>query len=615
VARPPKLQPSAALEFKRRLDRTEEDESAPTSLPSRRVMAELEECISSASRCCTENHQLECLTAEDPEFLGPYRLHGRVGTGGMGVVYLAESPEGRQVALKLIRAELTKDPAFRARFRREVVASQKVSGICTAKYIDAELDGPQPYVVTEYIEGGNLADYVADHGPLRNDQLVGLAVGLAEAVVAMHAAGVIHRDLKPSNVLMAPDGPKVVDFGIAQSVDGSTLTEVGLIVGSPSCMAPEQANGGRTTSATDVFAWGATVGFAATGRSPFGDGRPETVLYRVVHEEPDLRGIDPKLKPIVAATLAKDPTERPAADKLLVSVVQNTLSGSQAPGGNVASTTLVLDRTWRHGVAKAPSRWHRRKSRRKRAVWVGASIVVLVSMLVTVVVFAQPLISPKGVSIDALVTATGSGPQISSILSTAPPSDLLVAMVSTEFEQSIIVSGGGLAWTQVARYIGDATTAGQDIEVWTARAPRRHSRVTVISSMTGPSPWFQSLTVMAFGDAVGVGAIAKACYSVSACTSPSFTPRLSVTPTQTGSRIVGVGYDYSDHRARSVTRDQTLDQQAFDQTERATMWVQTFNSLTVARLPVSIGDTAAATDDWALVVFEVTPKQGSARNA
>ena len=555
---------------------------------------------------------MDYLTSDDPEFLGRYRLRGRVGTGGMGVVYLAESPRGLQVALKLIRVELTEDPAFRARFRQEVVASQKVSGICTAKYIDAELDGPQPYVVTEYIEGGNLADYVADRGPLHNDQLIGLAVGLAEAVVAMHAAGVIHRDLKPSNVLMAPDGPRVVDFGIAQSVDGSTLTDVGLIVGSPSCMAPEQAKGGRTTPATDVFAWGATVGFAATGRSPFGDGRPEAVLYRVVHEEPDLTGVDAKLRPIVAAALAKNPKERPAADKLLVSVLQNTVPGSPPPGGSTALANLMLDRTWRGSPVRVPYEGPRRNRRGKRAAWIGALILAVIPVLVAVFIISDPLSSPLGVRIDALVTVTGGGPQVSSVLRTARPSDLLVAMVSTEFEHSVIVSGGGLAWTQVARYIGTTTTAGQDIEVWTARAHGGHSHVTVSSSMTGPSPWLQSLTVMAFGDAVGVGAIAKGCYSFMGCTSSSFAPRLSVIPTQTGSRIIGVGYDYSDHRARSVTGDQTLDQQAFDATERATMWVQTFNSLTVARLPVTIGDTAAGADDWALVAFEVTPRQGSA---
>ena len=176
---------------------------------------------------------------------------------------------------------------------------QRVGGICTAKYLDADLESDHPYLVTEYVEGGNLADYVDTHGPLTGEQLVGLAVGLAEAVVAMHASGVIHRDLKPTNVLMAASGPKVVDFGISHAADGTALTQTGVVVGSPSWMAPEQAQGRETTPAVDVFSWGATVGFAATGRFPFGEGQPDAVIYRVVHEEPDLSGVDPKLLPMV----------------------------------------------------------------------------------------------------------------------------------------------------------------------------------------------------------------------------------------------------------------------------------------------------------------------------
>jgi serine/threonine protein kinase len=157
----------------------------------------------------------------------------------MGVVYLVSAPDGTQAALKLIRAELADDPAFRARFRREVEAGQRVGGVCNAKYIAAELDAERPYLVTEYVPGGNLADFVAANGPLPGDQAVSLAVGLAEALVAMSSVGVIHRDLKPSNVLMGSSGPKVVDFGIVHAADGTALTQTGLTVGSPSWMAPE----------------------------------------------------------------------------------------------------------------------------------------------------------------------------------------------------------------------------------------------------------------------------------------------------------------------------------------------------------------------------------------
>ena len=286
------------------------------------------------------------LRAADPRVVGPFQLLSRIGSGGMGVVYLAEDPAGHRVALKLVRPELADDPAFRARFRREVEAGQRVGGICTAKYIDADLESEHPYLVTEYVEAGNLADYVASQGPLADEQLIGLAVGLAEAIVAMHASGVIHRDLKPSNVLMAPSGPKVVDFGISHAADGTALTQTGVIVGSPSWMSPEQAQGGETTPAVDVFAWGATIAFAATGQFPFGEGRPDAVIYRVVHEEPDLSGVDPKLLPFVSAALTKNPSARPAADKLLVDVVKTAMAGELPPGGSVAMTTLVLDRTW-----------------------------------------------------------------------------------------------------------------------------------------------------------------------------------------------------------------------------------------------------------------------------
>lgn len=294
------------------------------------------------------------LHPSDPATIGPYRLLGRIGTGGMGIVFLVVGPDGSKAALKLIRAELADDPAFRARFRREVEAGQRVGGVCNAKYVAADLQAERPYLVTEYIPGGNLADFVAMHGPLTGDQPVSLAVGLAEALVAMSSVGVIHRDLKPSNVLMGATGPKVVDFGIAHAADGTALTQTGLTVGSPSWMAPEQAIGQSGSAASDVFSWGATVAFAATGRSPFGEGRPEAVLYRVVHEPPDLVGLDPRLEPMVRQALEKDPDRRPTADGLLLGLVRRAMAGVVPVGDSDAMTTAVLERTWRHGPPKVP---------------------------------------------------------------------------------------------------------------------------------------------------------------------------------------------------------------------------------------------------------------------
>jgi len=290
----------------------------------------------------------------------------------MGVVYLARDAAGNEVALKLIRDELAADPAFRARFAREVRAGQRVGGMCTARYVDADLDSLHPYLVTEYVAGGNLADFVAAQGPLEGERLVGLAVGLAEGLVAMGAAGVIHRDLKPSNVLMGERGPKLADFGISVAADGTSLTQTGAVMGSPSWMAPEQAQGQGCTSAADVFSWGATVAFAATGRQPFGEGRPEAVLYRVVHEEPDLEGVDRRLAPLIRAALSKDPARRPSTDSLLVDVIKSSMPGEPQPVNAVDEATEVVERTWIQPPAPKAV-----PSRLRQLALVAAAVVVI----------------------------------------------------------------------------------------------------------------------------------------------------------------------------------------------------------------------------------------------
>jgi serine/threonine protein kinase len=229
----------------------------------------------------------------------------------MGQVYLGRSPGARLVAVKVIHGELLLDPDFRARFTREVAAARRVSGMFTAQVLDADTDADMPWLATSFVRGPSLADAVARYGPLPAGAVLDLAAGLAEGLAAIHAAEVVHRDLKPTNVLLAEDGPVVIDFGIARAAESGSLTRTGLVVGSPGFMAPEQAEGREATPATDVFSLGAVLVFAGTARSPFGSGPAASLLYRVVHGEPDLDGLPPEVTALAARCLAKDPAEGP----------------------------------------------------------------------------------------------------------------------------------------------------------------------------------------------------------------------------------------------------------------------------------------------------------------
>jgi len=253
----------------------------------------------------------------DPQLIGPYRLRGRLGAGGMGRVYLGLSPGGRAVAVKVIRADLAQDAEFRARFRREVAVARTVSGLFTAPVIDADVDGPVPWLATAYVPGPSLADAVSQHGPLPAASVLALGRGLAEALSAIHAAGVVHRDLKPANVLLAGDGPRVIDFGISRAAEASALTHTGLVVGSPGFMSPEQAEGREVGPPSDVFSLGAVLAFAATGRGPFGSGSTPALVYRVVHSGPQLDLMPAEVRSLAARCLAKDPALRPTAAGLL----------------------------------------------------------------------------------------------------------------------------------------------------------------------------------------------------------------------------------------------------------------------------------------------------------
>ncbi|WP_377271020.1 serine/threonine-protein kinase [Peterkaempfera sp. SMS 1(5)a] len=253
----------------------------------------------------------------DPRKVGGYVLLGRLGAGGMGQVYLGRSPGGRTVAVKVIRPELCDDPGFRVRFRREVAAARAVSGGFTAPLVDADTEAERPWLATSYVAGPSLQEAVDHYGPFGGAAWRTLAAGLAEALVAVHAAGLVHRDLKPSNVLLAADGPRVIDFGIARAADATALTGTGHIIGSPGYMSPEQANGHAVGPASDVFSLGAVLAFAASGRGPFGDGPSPAVLYRVAHNEPALDGVPEELRPLLDGLLAKDPQTRPGPAEVL----------------------------------------------------------------------------------------------------------------------------------------------------------------------------------------------------------------------------------------------------------------------------------------------------------
>ncbi|MFD5134417.1 protein kinase domain-containing protein [Streptomyces olindensis] len=256
--------------------------------------------------------------AELPEYAGHYRLESCLGSGGMGVVHLARSTSGMKLAVKVVHAEFAKDPEFRGRFRQEVGAARRVSGAFTAPVVDADPEAGRPWMATLFIPGSTLAQEVKRNGPLAPAQLRRLMAGLAEALRDIHRVGVVHRDLKPSNVLLAEDGPKVIDFGISRPTDSELRTETGKLIGTPPFMAPEQFRRPREVGpAADVFALGSVMVHAATGRGPFDSDSPYVVAYQVVHDEPDLTGVPEALVPLVLRCLAKEPEDRPSPDELM----------------------------------------------------------------------------------------------------------------------------------------------------------------------------------------------------------------------------------------------------------------------------------------------------------
>ena len=307
------------------------------------------------------------LEPSDPRLIGPYQLVGRLGAGGMGRVFLGVSAAGRPVAVKVIHAGLAADPEFRARFSIEVAAARKVSGLFTALVVDADVDAQVPWLATAYVSGPSLSEAVRDGGPLSVARLLGMAAGLAKSLTAIHAAGVVHGDLKPSNVLLALDGPRVIDFGISQAAEAAPLARAGLVVGTPSFMSPEQAAGQAVGPFSDVFSLGTVLAFAATGRKPFGTGPAAAVLERVVRGAPDLGGVPAEVLPLIERCLVKDPAGRPAAAALLAEVTAVQAAVDQpagsvpaaGPGPGTASPAPRAASAAPRAASPVPRRWWR----------------------------------------------------------------------------------------------------------------------------------------------------------------------------------------------------------------------------------------------------------------
>ncbi|AWS46472.1 serine/threonine-protein kinase [Streptosporangium sp. 'caverna'] len=288
------------------------------------------------------------MVAPDGERLGPYRLLSKLGAGGFGEVHLALDPEGRTVAVKILHPQVAADATALTRLAREVETMRRVQGPHIAEVLDASMEGDRPYLVTRYVQGRPLSAMVAGDGPIGDDDLVRLACGLAEALTAIHATGVVHRDLKPANVILTDGEPVVIDFGIACALDSPSVTTAGAILGTPGYLAPEVLEGADSGAEADIFSFGATLAYAATGRHPYGPGPASAVGYRVVHHPPDLEGVPGWLEPLLRECLLRDPAARPSASMLLVRlsaapVVQAVVSsGPSAPRTRSAFATAAF---------------------------------------------------------------------------------------------------------------------------------------------------------------------------------------------------------------------------------------------------------------------------------
>ncbi|MCW2865758.1 MAG: hypothetical protein JWP48_7466 [Actinoallomurus sp.] len=330
------------------------------------------------------------LEITDPAEIGGHQLVGRLGSGGMGVVYLGNDRKGSLAAIKAAHNETT-DEKLRRRLRAEAACVRRVPSAYTARLLADGTEQTPPFIVTEYVEGRSLEDIIENDGPLPPEQLRALATGVARALAAIHHAGLIHRDLKPTNVLLPPSGPRVIDFGIAQEIPAfGGATSDGMVMGSPGWISPERLTRSPATPAADIFGWGCLIAYAGTGRNPFGQDDPEDVAQRTIHEPPDLDGLESSLRPQVQAALAKDPTERPAARELPAWLsLQDPAAAedSVAPEDPVVPDGLVAaDRELRRGRHSRRASATRRRARRVTAFTAGSAALAVAATLTAMLV-------------------------------------------------------------------------------------------------------------------------------------------------------------------------------------------------------------------------------------
>ncbi|WP_217209127.1 serine/threonine-protein kinase [Streptomyces sp. AC550_RSS872] len=469
--------------------------------------------------------------AELPEYAGHYRLESRLGSGGMGIVHLARSTSGMQLAVKVVHAEFAKDPEFRGRFRQEVGAARRVSGAFTAPVVDADPEDERPWMATLFIPGPTLSDHVKRNGPMDPAQLRRLMAGLAEALRDIHRVGVVHRDLKPSNVLLADDGPKVIDFGISRPKDSELRTETGKLIGTPPFMAPEQFRRPREVGpAADVFALGSVMVHAATGRGPFDSDSPYVVAYQVVHDEPDLTDVPANLAPLISRCLAKEPEDRPTPDELMRELrsvaasydtqafipAQRSTEEPPDPGGGSEAVSEAESRADPRAGAKAGAQAEREprvggkagrlpggRRRRRRLLALGAGSVALAAVAALVCVQLLDGLEPTPEPRNPRSTSAGfsgwatPGPEKDTPLCSHGAGKVVCAQEGLVFALDPL--DGRLLWrhpVDTSQRGGPPAVAGGLVHPW----PGEGRRLEALDPATGRARWQRN--VPAYGESV-----------------------------------------------------------------------------------------------------------------